>query len=172
MILQYFKLLTRALHSLVILYREYYTLCEDQRQAAIHNNLTELAAVNEKIERVQLEIDESEQERLAQMQLLAENCDHEFVRIADLQQFFESTPELEALIEKTSELKTVLLKVKHANKINQGLIKASREFIRSNVGIITGYTEKKSVAKTRTYTKLGAYSAGSFQTRRLLNKEI
>ncbi len=137
----------------------------------VNNDLEELNAVNRKIDVNVTQIQEYENQRIYLKSQLEEAEDRTFENIAEMHKYFENEYSDQLFLE-VKKLKELLGKVSYKNRINQGIIKSSREYIRSTMAIVTGYGGKKQDRKFATYGNQGKYSQTSKQARSFVNKEV
>ncbi len=153
------------------LYKGYKFLAEEQRRQLVNHNLENLNEVNIQIDECIQNIQELESQRIFVVEELSRTEDRTFKRIAEICDHFED--DYSPLLRETYlELKEVLSAVAYANGINRKLIQNSREFIRSSIAIVTGFTSLDKNNKFKTYGENGKIGSPKNQAYRLMNREV
>lgn len=163
--------LTQIIQQLRKAYEKFLLYSEKQRKDIVNNDLDELNATNRAIDEALTETQELEQQRLLFMGHLELHAGQKFAK-ADEIHLALKTPESEVLVEAVNHLKMVLEKVAKSHQVNQRLIRSSREFIRSNMAIITGHKNRGRQQKFNTYGTSGQMSHPGLGPVGVMNQEV
>ena len=134
--------LTQIVGQIKKAYTSFLEYAEQQRKDLVNSDLDGLNQTNRAIDRSLQEAQELEQERLLLMGHLEMTASKKFSKAQEVEDHFR-TAASKAFLQAVQSLKEILLKVAKSHEINQRLIRSSREFVRSNMAILTGYAGGK-----------------------------
>lgn len=163
--------LTQIIEQLRKAYEKFLLFSEKQRKDLVNNDLDELNATNRAIDEALTETQELEQERLLLMGHIELHAGKKFAKASEIHEELK-IPESEQLVLAVAELKQVLDKVAKSHQVNQRLIRSSREFIRSNMAIITGFKNRGKQQKFNTYGTTGMIKKSSLGPIGVMNQEV
>lgn len=165
------RVLYRVINDLVSKYQGYLTLIESQQQAIVNNNIEALNETNIALDEFSQDMLEMENRRKSTLKDISTLLGINITNIRELSAGYQG-PGVSQVEAKVAELKELLNKVRVANKTNHKLVQKSREFIRSSIGIITGYTKQSKINQFQTYGQSGNMGNQKQQARNLINRSI
>lgn len=171
MIVDKMKVLYRVVDTLANQYTDYLELIEKQKLSIVNNDIEGLNQSNIELDQFSQEMLEMENRRKFVLRDISKILGVEISNIRELRERYsgELMDEVETRV---AELKEILKKVRLANMTNHKLVQNSREFIRSSIGIITGYTQQSKVNQFQTYGQNGSMGNQKQQARNLINRSI
>jgi flagellar biosynthesis/type III secretory pathway chaperone len=151
--------------------QEYLVLAQEQLHAVVNNRLDELQDVNVEIDQFTARFEEMDADRIRLMERLAQQKGSELVRLSEMLADVDHVlvPEI---LEQAAMLRDLLGRVTEANLRNQKILKSSREFVRSNMAILTGYTAPQPQTKFATYGANGRMNMQRQQQIRIVNRSF
>lgn len=165
------KVLYRIVQALVEQYQGYINLIDEQKRAIVNNDIEGLNQCNIQLDSFGQEMLEMENRRLLVLREISNILNVKITNVRELESHYDG-PLMSEVSEKVAELKALLNEVKIANSVNHKLVQSSREFIRSSIGIITGYTQQNKANKFQTYGQNGSMGNQKKQARNLINRSI
>lgn len=165
------NVLFKIVGQLVDQYKIYLDLADRQRMAIVNNEIEDLNATNIELDQFGQSIVEIEDRRHFILGEISELLGVEVTNIHELAHHYHGDI-IESLTSKVAELKLLLKEVRLKNLTNHKLVQNSREFIRSSIGIISGYTKQSKANQFQTYGNNGSMGNKVQQTRLLINRSI
>ncbi len=149
--------------------QEYLVLAQEQKFAIANNRVEELQDLNTEIDQFSVRFDRMDRDRMELMEAIAERRGVEMVRLSDLLAGVDHSLVSEVL-EQATHLREVLAKVAEENLRNQKLLRASREFVRGHLAVLTGYNIPQPQTKFATYGSNGRMNMQRQQQIQIMNR--
>jgi hypothetical protein len=151
-------------------FEEYVELGQIQKFAIANSSIQELNACNLNLDKLSIQIQETERRRLYVIESLEQEFGCSLQKSSEFVTLFgDDAKDLVIWVEK---LKKLMPFVNEIGQTNQKLIKSSREFVRSNMAILLGYTAGNPAQKFQTYGKTGAIPREFKQQVSLFNRQV